>query len=441
MTIEARGGAPGLTLGPPGLRNSATRSSASGRGARHGLLDRGDHVARVVVGHGGEERQGDDPRADLLGDREDAGLVAEALAVVGVEVDRLEVQAGADPLGFQAVHEVRPVGGEDREQVPGVDLLVVGQAGQLEPRDAGQLAVVDRGDLGPPGVEARELAELVDAQGRLDVGQVVLEAGEDDVVGSRCLLGRRVGLPGVAPHPVEAPELDPVGELVVIRRHHATLPRRHVLDRVEGEAGGGGAVGGAGADRATFIGGPGGVGGVLQDLDVLAAGPAEHRADTVEIRGLTGEVDRDDRLGARRERRAQRGRVQVPGRGVDVGEDRLRPGGDRHVRGGGPGEGRDDDLVPLGQAHGEEADMEGAGAGGEGEGVLRPVGCRELLLELGGQRAGGDPPGLEAADDLGDLLFADLRAGEREDGVPGQHRAGVDHLCRAGCKKGVGGLL
>src|SRR5215475_12631057 len=140
MTIEARGGEPGFwSAGSAG--GPATRSVAmtSGRGTFHGLPDRGDHVGGVLVGHRGEERQGDDPRADLLGHPEGPGLGAEMLPVVGVEVDRLEVEAGADPQALETVHELRPVGSEHGEEVPGVDLLVVAEAGKLEAGQAGEL--------------------------------------------------------------------------------------------------------------------------------------------------------------------------------------------------------------------------------------------------------------------------------------------------------------
>src|SRR3954463_14318913 len=120
MTIDSRGGA-------PGRRSSAgllTSGMTSGRGTLHRLPDRGDDVPGIVVGHGGEERQGDDAGADLLGDREGAGAIAVTLAVVGMEVDGLEVQAGADSPDFEPVHELRPLGRKDGEEMPGVDLAV-----------------------------------------------------------------------------------------------------------------------------------------------------------------------------------------------------------------------------------------------------------------------------------------------------------------------------
>ena len=111
--------------------------------------------------------------------------------------------------------------------------------------------------------------------------------------------------PTVALHAVELPQLDAGGEVVVVGGHHAAFARRHVLDRVEGEAGRRRAVRGAAPDRPAFVRGAGGVGRVLQDQHVLTAGLPKHAADRIEIGRLAGEVDRDDHAGARGERRGQ----------------------------------------------------------------------------------------------------------------------------------------
>src|SRR6185369_2587672 len=181
---------------------------------------------------------------------------------------RFEVEAGADAQLLEAVHERRPLRREDGEQVPRMDVIVRRRAGQAETFDPGQLFLIDRRDLGAPGVEARQLAELMQTQRGLDVGQVVLEAGEHHVIGGRRFLRRRVGLPGVAVHAVELPQLDPRGELGVVGGDHAAFAGRHVLDRVEGEAGGHRAVRRAVADRTAFVGRAGGVRGVLEDHHV-----------------------------------------------------------------------------------------------------------------------------------------------------------------------------
>jgi hypothetical protein len=151
----------------------------------------------------------------------------------------------------------------------------------------------------------------------------------------------------------------------------------------------------AGADDLVLAARADGVRGVLDDRHVRA----DRRADLGHRQREAGEVHGHHGARAVRERRLQRGRADIPGRGVDVGEARRRA----DVRGavGARGE-RDrarEQLVALAEARGPGGGVQRGGAGGECDGVRRLDHPRELRLE--GREGGtlGEPLAAEHVDD------------------------------------------
>ena len=90
----------------------------------------------------------------------------------------------------------------------------------------------------------------------------------------------------------------------------------------------------------------------------------------VEVGGLAGEVDREDRLRALRDACGGKLGIDVEVVVAHVDEDGRRARVDDHVRGRGPGDRRRDHLVARPDAEGDEREMQGRSPGGEREHVL-----------------------------------------------------------------------
>ena len=84
----------------------AGRAILSGGDARRatGMGDdlghRGDGVRHVAIGHGGVERQGEDPVRGVLGHRKLARQKSEAVAVEWLQVERAEVHTSMPIFSF-----------------------------------------------------------------------------------------------------------------------------------------------------------------------------------------------------------------------------------------------------------------------------------------------------------------------------------------------------
>src|SRR3989338_8205922 len=69
----------------------------------------------------------------------------------------------------------------------------------------------------------------------MDIGEVALMAKEANVIGSVPLLC--VSFPAVLMHAKEPAHPYPLGELVVVRRHHPTFSCKEVFCRIQAKAG------------------------------------------------------------------------------------------------------------------------------------------------------------------------------------------------------------
>ena len=135
-----------------------------------------------------------------------------------------------------------------------------------------------------------DAGQLLQADRRLQVHHVVLEAGLDDFVLRRAAAG--VARPRVAAHAVQRQHPDALGPIGAVGRDHAALAGRDVLHGVEAE---GGEIGG-GADAPRSGGGAERVRGVVDDRQAVTRGDA---AEAGQRRRPSREVHRQERRRAR----------------------------------------------------------------------------------------------------------------------------------------------
>ena len=216
-----------------------------------------------------------------------------------------------------------------------------------------------------------------------EVGHLVLVADLGDVVLPDPELLRRS---------VDAEPAQPLGLLHqprVAQHQHAAVAGGHQLDGLEREH----REIGQPAHRASFVGGPERVRGVLDEDEPVLPGDG---VQFVEVARQPAVVDAHDRLGPRRDERPHMRRIHVQRARLDVGEHRLHPHvEERDVRGRAGEDGRDD-LVAGDQAGQQVGEVQGIGAGADGErGLVRSDQRGEPSLELGHPRSLADPAGSE----------------------------------------------
>ena len=119
------------------------------------------------------------------------------------------------------------------------------------------------------------------------------------------------------------------------------------------------------------------------------------RHQRVEVGGVAVEVDGEDGLRPRRDRRRDRRRRDVQGRGIEVREHRARARAHHGQRGKGGGEGRRDHLVARADAQPFQRELDGLGAVGDRDHLPRPQPGRELALEGFSLRPQDEPPGVQ----------------------------------------------
>ena len=153
------------------------------------------------------------------------------------------------------------------------------------------------------------------------------------------------------------------------------------------------------------------MGGVFDHLQAVALRDGQ---DGRHVGRQAGVVHRQDRLGARRDRRLDGEAVDVQRGRVDV--DQLHVGAEvaHHLGRGGEGVRGGDDLVAGADADGLERQVQPGGGRVDGQAVQAGIAekGREVGLEALGLGPGGDPARPQRVDDFGDLFLADV--GQRE---------------------------
>src|SRR5437667_8524466 len=143
---------------------------------------------------------------------------------------------------------------------------------QLDLRDLTERGAIELGVAGPDLDEPLLLAELMNADRRLDVAQVVLEAAPRDLVVPVPRL--RIPVPGVPADPVQAQNPHRLLERFAIGGNHPAFAGREVLGGVEAEGHGVAAVARSripSPDRRAAIARSNRVRGVFNDMEPMAA--------------------------------------------------------------------------------------------------------------------------------------------------------------------------
>src|ERR1035441_5488439 len=287
--------------------------------------------------------------------------------VVHRDANAPRLDAGENGVALPRIHP-------DREEVaPGRHALRHDREGNA--RRLAERSLVAAADLLAALEAFRELRKLRQKERRVHVREVVLVA---EALHVPVLVFAGVPVGRVLRHAVRA-ELPHQALLrPLARRDRAALAAREVLRRVEAEA--------------AVVGEPPGPEAVATPLDAVRGVFDEHKAAAVgetperdHVGHEAVEVDGDDRLRTRRDRRRDGGGIDVRGRGIDVYEnrrparvyDRIRRGQKRHRR--------RDDLVQRADARREHGKMQG------GRGVCRAHDGGHTAILLEGLLEGIDP--------------------------------------------------
>ena len=140
--------------------------------------------------------------------------------------------------------------------------------------------------------------------------------------------------------------------------------------------------------------------------------------ERIELGGVAGVMDRENRACARRHGGGDVLRIEVERIWLDIHQHWPRTHMLDHVHGRGERHGRGDDFVARPDARAHERGVQGRRARAHGERAGRLQVGREVGLELASLRAGRDPTGTEGVHHLGDFLFADQRWCERQELAP-----------------------
>lgn len=289
----------------------------------------------------------------------------------------------ADALGLQAHHV----------QMPGrLRLLLSLRQGQ---RQIGQQAVITSRQLPAPGNESVELVQLGQAQGRLQIGDAVIETqlGLLVVPGAVAGLGH---LRRVAGHAVAAQAAQMVRQLRAVGQDHAALGAGDDFHRMKAEHRHRREF--AAAHRPPGIGRAHRVGGILDQHEAITLRQLRHGAH---VAALPGKRHRHHHLGqaARAfgglELVRQRPGIHVPGVRVDIDEVHLGAAITSAVGRGEEGIGRGPQPVSRPQAGGQAGDVQGrrgiahrhamAGLAASGHGLLEAFDGRPLGQPVGPQ--------------------------------------------------------
>src|SRR4029077_16035949 len=153
-----------------------------------------------------------------------------------------KVKAGANATLGQEFHEpvaiaIETVGlhGDD-EKVPGMSGSPLGISKRSNRIDHCELLVIKLGKACAALDKAIQFGELVDAEGCLQVGEIVLPAWCHGFIAWR--FGFAVTTPCVAVDAVESQWAELFRQPVIAGGDHATLSSGHILNRMEAKAGG-----------------------------------------------------------------------------------------------------------------------------------------------------------------------------------------------------------
>src|SRR5918992_76712 len=381
---------------PVAVRDSAPAGNLAGscdcgrEHLDHALLVRGLDL-RV-------ERQRERPPAHRLRHRELALDEAVVAPHVRLQVDARDVLRGRDSLATQRGHdgvaiELR----SERDDVDEPRALVIGvvRSQRLDLVDAAEQLAVALGRRRPQLEQAIELLELGNPDRGLEIRPAIVEP-EPHVV--------EPAAPGVFASLVPHAD-DQLPRLLVVGGDDAAFARRDLLVGIEAED----RRHAVAADGNALVLGAKGLRGVL---DQRQAVPLRDRAQLVELARVAEDVDRDDRLRARRDRRLDGRRIHVQRARIDVRENGDAALEDEAVRRRRERERGGDDLVPRPDPRDAAEEVQARSAAGDGGRVRRAHALGDEALELPDRRPEREAPGAQHLED--ELLLPVVEVGPRE---------------------------
>ena len=183
-------------------------------------------------------------------------------------------------------------------------------------------------------------------------------------------------------------------DIDVIGEHRAALTRVEVLAGLEAEA----ANVADGPQTAVAPGAGVGMRRILDDAQSMGGRDVENR---LHVASQPAEMHGHDRRGARGDRGRNARRVQVVGRGVDIGKDRHQARVEDRRGAGHERERRQDDFRAPREPQRFEPHLQGAGAAVDRQAVGRALGGGKSALE-GDDAVAAEPPPLPSSHDVSD---------------------------------------
>ena len=165
------------------------------------------------------------------------------------------------------------------------------------------------------------------------------------------------------------------------------------------------------ADAAAVPVGAAGLGRVLDHTQTVAVGDL---VQAVAIDRQTGQIDRQQRAGARGDRRFQLVQVDIATCRIDVDEHRRRANSENHVGGRHPAQGRGDDFVPRPDAGDAQGDFQRGGGGTHHPNRTAADIVRQRGFEFARLRPGGEPARTQDFGHGGDGFLVQGGAGKRQ---------------------------
>ncbi len=324
------------------------------------LADRGRDVINLRVGH---SRVNGETKAGIGGrfrERKGSGLVTK-VGEASLQVQRHGVvERGAHALGLQVLAQLVPLGMAHDVEV--VHALGVGGLDREHERGLREQLVVPVGDLSPGPGPGGKVGQL-DRQNRpLDAFHSIVVADLVMVVpGRRTMLAQAAGAFGK------------VG--VVGHQGPGFAAGSEVLARIEAESGNHPEC--SGGTTLVFC-----AMGLRRVLDQGNPTSLANLQDWIQVKWMSVEMHRHDRLGPRRDRLLEQARIEIHRLLLDVDKDGLGADVGDGPAGRDEGEGRRYDLVAGTDVEQAHRDMQRRGSAVEAHAILRADEGREIVLEF-----------------------------------------------------------
>ena len=214
--------------------------------------------------------------------------------------------------------------------------------------------------------------------------------------------------PGIVAHAMQREPLEARRILGPPRENHAALAGDYVLGHIKAET----AEIADGPNRAAVIAAFDGMGAVLDHSQVMMLRQGHQGAH---IAGTARKMHRQDGARARGDARRHRGRIEVEGHGIHIGEHGCRTGMEDRIDRRAERQWRRDDLITRRQTRREQTQMQGCGTGVDRHCLLDALVGSEIALEAGHLGPRSQPAATQAVHHLVNFGLADERRPESQE--------------------------